>query len=64
MDKFHEYDDALLRAAAEAGLEELPIVTHMDFGHTDPVFILPYGVEAEIDCDAGRFSIVESAVVG
>jgi muramoyltetrapeptide carboxypeptidase LdcA involved in peptidoglycan recycling len=64
IDKFHEYDAALLQATAEAGLHELPIVTHMDFGHTDPVFILPYGVEAEIDCDARRFAIVESAVVG
>jgi muramoyltetrapeptide carboxypeptidase LdcA involved in peptidoglycan recycling len=64
IDKFHEYDDAILQAAAEAGLHELPIVTRMDFGHSDPVFILPYGVEAEIDCDARRFSIVERAVVG
>jgi muramoyltetrapeptide carboxypeptidase LdcA involved in peptidoglycan recycling len=63
IDKFHEYDEAILRASAEAGLHELPIVTHMDFGHTDPVFIIPYGVEAEIDCDARRFSILESAVV-
>src|SRR5262245_36031829 len=32
-------------------------------GHTDPFFVLPYGVSAEIDCDARRFLIVESAVV-
>jgi muramoyltetrapeptide carboxypeptidase LdcA involved in peptidoglycan recycling len=63
IDKFHEYDEAILQAAAEAGLHDFPIVTHMDFGHTDPVFIIPYGVEAEIDCDARRFSIVESAMV-
>jgi muramoyltetrapeptide carboxypeptidase LdcA involved in peptidoglycan recycling len=34
----------------------------MDFGHTDPMFVLPYGVEAEIDCDAQMFTIVENAV--
>jgi muramoyltetrapeptide carboxypeptidase LdcA involved in peptidoglycan recycling len=36
----------------------------MDFGHTDPMFVLPYGVQAEIDCGAGRFAILESAVAG
>ena len=48
--------------AEEEGLTNLPIVTQMDFGHTDPVFVLPYGVQAEIDCGAQRFAIVESAV--
>jgi len=62
IDKFHEYDEAILQAAAEADRPDLPIVTHMDFGHTDPLFILPYGVQAEIDCDSRRFSILESAV--
>jgi muramoyltetrapeptide carboxypeptidase LdcA involved in peptidoglycan recycling len=28
----------------EEGLTDLPIVTHMDFGHTDPMFVVPYGV--------------------
>jgi muramoyltetrapeptide carboxypeptidase LdcA involved in peptidoglycan recycling len=34
-----------------------------DFGHTDPMFVVPYGVEAEIDCGEERFSIVEGALV-
>ncbi len=63
-EKFAEYDQALLRVVAEEeGLTDLPVIAGMDFGHTDPVFVLPYGVQAEIDCDARRFSIVESAVV-
>jgi muramoyltetrapeptide carboxypeptidase LdcA involved in peptidoglycan recycling len=36
------------------------LVTRMDFGHTDP---LPYGVLAQIDCNNGRFEILENAVV-
>jgi muramoyltetrapeptide carboxypeptidase LdcA involved in peptidoglycan recycling len=57
------YDDAVLGAVRdELGLA-IPIITGMDFGHTDPFFVLPYGVHAEIDCDAHTFSIVESAVV-
>lgn len=62
---FEEYDAMLLEfVAGEEGLTELPLVTRMDFGHTDPMFVLPYGVQAEIDCERCRFEIVENAVVG
>ena len=62
--RFDEYEEAILRVVAgEQGLTDLPIVTRMDFGHTDPMFVLPYGVEAEIDCEGEQFSIVEDAVV-
>jgi muramoyltetrapeptide carboxypeptidase LdcA involved in peptidoglycan recycling len=37
----------------------LPIITNMDFGHTDPQWILPLGIKAEIDCDAKSFKLVE-----
>jgi muramoyltetrapeptide carboxypeptidase LdcA involved in peptidoglycan recycling len=47
----------------EEGLAELPVITGMDFGHTDPMFLLPYGVEAEIDCKRRQFAITEAAVV-
>jgi muramoyltetrapeptide carboxypeptidase LdcA involved in peptidoglycan recycling len=63
-EKFVEYDQAILRVVAEEeGLTDLPIITRMDFGHTDPIFVLPYGVQAEIDCDTQQFAINESAVI-
>jgi muramoyltetrapeptide carboxypeptidase LdcA involved in peptidoglycan recycling len=63
-EQFTEYDAVLRQVVTEeAGLSDLPIITHMDFGHTDPMFVLPYGVQAEINCDAQQFAIVESAVV-
>lgn len=63
VDFFREYDSAILEVVAgEAGLTELPVVTRMDFGHTDPMFVLPYGVLAEIDCRQQTFQIVEPAV--
>jgi muramoyltetrapeptide carboxypeptidase LdcA involved in peptidoglycan recycling len=63
-EEFGKYDEAILKVVSgEEGLTELPVVTHMDFGHTDPMFVLPYGVAAEIDCDAKRFVILEGAVV-
>jgi muramoyltetrapeptide carboxypeptidase LdcA involved in peptidoglycan recycling len=58
-----EHDDAVLGVVRdELGLA-VPIVTGMDFGHTDPFFVLPYGVRAEVDCDAQRLSVLEPAVV-
>ncbi len=63
-EQFGEYDEAILQVVAdEEGLTELPIITAMDFGHTDPMLVLPYGVQAEIASDQRRFAIVEGAVV-
>jgi len=60
-----EYDNVLLQViSGEEGLTELPIIAGMDFGHTDPTFVLPYGVQAEIDCENQRFAILENAVIG
>ena len=62
--QFSQYDDAVRTVVVEEeGLTELPIITNMDFGHTDPMFVLPYGVQAEIDCARQRLVILESAVV-
>jgi muramoyltetrapeptide carboxypeptidase LdcA involved in peptidoglycan recycling len=62
--RFREYDDVLHQVVTlEEGLSELPIISHMDFGHTDPMFILPYGVHAEIDCNAERFRIPGNTVI-
>jgi muramoyltetrapeptide carboxypeptidase LdcA involved in peptidoglycan recycling len=35
----------------------------MDFGHTDPKFVLPMGVEAEIDCDCKQIRLLESSTI-
>ena len=63
-EKFGEYDEAILQVVSEEEcLTELPIITGMDFGHTDPMFVLPYGVQAEINSDEQQFAILEGAVV-
>jgi muramoyltetrapeptide carboxypeptidase LdcA involved in peptidoglycan recycling len=38
----------------------LPIITNMDFGHTDPQWILPQGIKAEIDCHKKEFKLIEN----
>ena len=42
---------------------DLPVMAGLNFGHSSPMFILPYGAEAELDIDSLRFSILESGVV-
>lgn len=43
----------------EFGNEDIPIISNMDFGHTDPQWILPLGINAEIDCSKKTFKLVQ-----
>ena len=62
-EQFDEYDKVISQVIfEEEGLTDLPVITHMDFGHTDPMFVLPYGIQAEIDCGTQQFTILENAV--
>ena len=44
----------------ELDLPNLALVTGMDFGHTDPQWVLPLGVKAELNLDKKTFSLLES----
>jgi muramoyltetrapeptide carboxypeptidase LdcA involved in peptidoglycan recycling len=46
----------------EAGRPDLPILYNLNFGHTSPLFILPYGAMAEINCEDSTFTILEPGV--
>ena len=61
---FPAFADTLRRTVREEyGLRELPIVSNMDFGHTDPMMVLPLGVRMRIDSERRQLSILEAAVV-
>ena len=61
---FDEYDDALCKTVREAyGLNDMPIVTNMDFGHTDPMFVIPIGMKVRIDSAKQEIAIDEAAVI-
>ncbi|GKV68659.1 LD-carboxypeptidase [Sporosarcina sp. NCCP-2716] len=59
---YEEYKEEISKVMKEYNLEELPILYNLNFGHTEPKFILPYGALTEIDCDQTSFTILESAV--
>jgi muramoyltetrapeptide carboxypeptidase LdcA involved in peptidoglycan recycling len=61
---YEEYQEVILKVVRdELKLHDLPILYNLNFGHTAPMTVLPYGAMAEINCDEGTFSITESGVV-
>ena len=64
VEQFDAYDEAIFQVVAnEERLTDLPIITRMDFGHTDPMTVLPLGIDGEIDCDAQQVRIIENTVI-
>lgn len=61
---FEEHKKAVLKIVNEKyGLNDLAIVANMNFGHTSPICILPYGAEAEIEFENRKIFILESGVI-
>ncbi len=56
-----ELDNILLSVIRnEFKLNDLLIVTNLDFGHTDPQFILPLGVATELNPLKKTFKLIEN----
>ena len=62
-DEMDRYDRAFLQVVQKEEHLNIPIISQMDFGHTDPMFLIPYGAQAEVDASNGTFSILENAVI-
>ena len=60
---YDEYKEVLLQVVGkEANRPNMPILYNMNFGHTAPICILPYGILSEINCTNKSFQFMESAV--
>ncbi|GAA0599241.1 hypothetical protein GCM10009001_14400 [Virgibacillus siamensis] len=59
---YEEYKKVIYQVMGEYDLENLPILYNLNFGHTEPKFILPYGAMAEVNCSRKTFSILENGV--
>lgn len=60
---YNEYKEVLLQViGGEAGRPDLPILYNLNFGHTAPLCILPYGVTAEISCAQKALRLLEAPV--
>lgn len=59
-DEKKELNNNILKVVRnEFGNKDIPIISNMDFGHTDPQWIMPMGIKAEIDCNKKEFKLVE-----
>ena len=57
------YDEAVLSVVRdEAGHSDMPIVAGLDFGHTDPPWTLPVGVNCRVDPTTRTISFTEPCV--
>ena len=55
-----ELEDVILKILKEFNIENLNVITNVDFGHTDPQIILPLGIKAEINPQKKTFKLIES----
>lgn len=59
---YNEYKSVIQEVMKDNHLENTPVLFNLNFGHTKPKTVLPYGVMAEIDCTGKTFSILDSGV--
>ncbi|HLR11007.1 MAG TPA: S66 peptidase family protein [Sporosarcina sp.] len=59
---YEAYKVEIITVMKEYELQHIPIMYNANFGHTEPKCILPYGVQAEINCEQQTFSIIENGV--
>lgn len=45
----------------EANRPDLPIIYNVNFGHAEPIGIIPIGVKCELDCDNKKITLLEPA---
>lgn len=58
-ESFDSYADRIRMVVTEKyGCPDLPIMSDLNFGHTSPICILPYGAMAELNIDKLKFSIL------
>lgn len=64
MKYYDAYKASILKIVRdELKLNDLPILYNLNFGHTAPMFTIPFGVKATINCDHKTFVIDESGVL-
>ena len=60
---YEEYKQSIRKVLAEFGQEDLPVLCNLSFGHTAPMFTIPYGVMAQLNCNQPSLAIVEAGVL-
>lgn len=60
--KYEPYKEVYRKVVGgEAGHPELPILFNVNFGHAEPIGIIPYGVKCRLDADRKTLTLMEPA---
>lgn len=61
---YEEYKTAITQIVVnEEHLDNLPILYNVNFGHAKPIGIIPYGINAQLDCENKTFILLECPTV-
>ena len=65
----YAYDEEKVKEWEEMIVDQLygldvPVVSRVDIGHTDPMVTLPMGARCVLDSEDGRFEVLEAGVKG
>lgn len=62
-DHYEDYKKSLLKVVVgEAHLDNMIIIYNVNFGHSTPITIVPYGAKCEIDADNKTITLLEAVV--
>ena len=59
---YEEYKEVFIKVLKEFNRTDMPVLYNVNFGHSSPIGIIPYGVMCELDADNKRITLLESVV--
>lgn len=59
---YEEYKDIYRKVLKEFNREDMPVLYNVNFGHSSPIGIIPYGINCELDVDNKKITLLESVV--
>lgn len=59
---YEEYKEVYRKVLKEFGREDMPVLYNVNFGHSSPIGIIPYGIECELDVDNKTITLLEKIV--
>lgn len=59
---YEEYKDVYRKVLKEFDRVDMPVLYNVNFGHSSPIGIIPYGIECELDVDNKKIILLESVI--
>lgn len=59
---YEEYKDTFRKVLKEFNREDMPVLYNVNFGHSSPIGIIPYGIKCELDIENKKITLLEKAI--